>query len=279
VDPLDRFAFSQSSLQDFVDCPHRFYLRYIRRIGWPAIQAEPARENECNIQRGERFHRLVQQYLVGVPEERLSLMAEADPDVHLRRWWENFLDCVPQQLAGKRHVEAILSAPALRFRLVAKYDLVLINNEGCATIFDWKTSLHRPTRKWLAARLQTRVYPYLLVQAGADLNRGQPFAPEQVEMIYWFAGPQQPPERIDYSRQRFIEDGEYLLDLLGCIDSMREDDFTMAADDHACRYCVYRSLCGRGTAAGELDGEAPEYDSEAPGSLDIDLEQIGEISF
>ncbi len=34
------FQFSQSSLQDYVDCPWRFYLRYIRQLAWPAIVAE-----------------------------------------------------------------------------------------------------------------------------------------------------------------------------------------------------------------------------------------------
>jgi len=30
------FTFSQSSLQDYYDCPRRFELRYLSRLIWPA---------------------------------------------------------------------------------------------------------------------------------------------------------------------------------------------------------------------------------------------------
>ena len=66
---FEQFDFSQSSLQDFTDCRKRFYLRYIQKVAWPALQAEPVIEFERHIQRGERFHRLAQQFLMGIPEE------------------------------------------------------------------------------------------------------------------------------------------------------------------------------------------------------------------
>src|SRR5512142_1923699 len=128
------FEFSQSSLQDYVDCRRRFQLRYLRRVSWPAVQAEPAREFERHIQRGDRFHRLVQQYLLGVPEERLARMAGSDEDENLQRWWKNFLDTIPEEIAeyAQRHVEAALQMPLKGFRLVAKYDLVLLRPDGRA---------------------------------------------------------------------------------------------------------------------------------------------------
>lgn len=280
MDPLDRFEFSQSSLQDFVDCPRRFQLRYLEHVAWPAIQAEPARENERHIQRGQRFHRMVQQYLLGVPEPRLTRLAQADPDEHVLVWWENFLECIPPRLVGQRSVEAGLRAPLGAFRLVAQYDLVLVTGPGCATIFDWKTSLHKPARAWLARRLQSRVYPYLLVRAGAALNGGQPFAPDAIEMIYWFADPAQEPETLVYSAARFQEDGDYLCELVGQIRALDpQRPFATAAGEKACRYCVYRSLCARGGRAAELDGDAPEYDAAQTAGLDFGLEQIGEIAF
>jgi hypothetical protein len=284
VDPLDRFAFSQSSLQDYVDCKRRFQLRYIQRVAWPALQAEPARENEQHMQRGARFHRLAQQYLLGVPEDKLTRMAEADPDEHLLNWWINFLDCIPAALVGQRHVEVELSAPLGPFRLVAKYDLVLVQTDGRVIIYDWKTASKRPKRARLMERMQTRVYPYLLVQAGAAINDNCAFDPQQVEMIYWFTEPQQAPEVFQYSAQHCQEDGDYLAGLVGQIGGLRQEDFDMAASTSACRFCVYRSLCGRGIQAGSmLDGSeedsTPEYASDGAGSLDFDLEQIGEISF
>ncbi len=275
VDLLSNFEFSQSSLQDFVDCRRRFQLRYLQRVSWPAIQAEPAREFERHIQRGERFHRLVQQYLVGVPEDQLARFAEADEDENLQRWWQNFLDSIPAQLAGTahRHVEVTLQAPLVDFRLVAIYDLVLFHPDGRVLIYDWKTSMHRPSRASLLERLQTRVYPYLLAQAGAALNQGKPVGPEQIEMIYWFAEPGQAEEKLVYSAERCQADGAYLRALVEEIRALKAEEFEMSASEKPCAYCVYRSLCNRGRKAEVMEG-TEEMDTE---DLDFNLEQIGEI--
>ena len=64
------FQFNQGSLQDYVDCPRRFQLKYIEQLAWPALDAEPALESENNFQQGAAFHRLVQQYLLGVSDEK-----------------------------------------------------------------------------------------------------------------------------------------------------------------------------------------------------------------
>ncbi|MBE0695995.1 MAG: PD-(D/E)XK nuclease family protein [Anaerolineaceae bacterium] len=202
MNPLDHFEFSQSSLQDYVDCRRRFQLRYLQRVAWPAVQAEPVRENERHIQRGERFHRLVQQYLLGIPQEKLARMAAADEDENLQRWWDNFINNIPDELTGTKHVEVTLAAPLADSRLVAKYDLVLSQPDGKVRIYDWKTSTHRPKRTWLSERLQTRIYPYLLVQAGAVFNNRNPIAAEEIEMIYWFAEPGQAPEQFPFSPVR-----------------------------------------------------------------------------
>jgi hypothetical protein len=274
LDPLTHFEFNQSSLQDYTDCRKRFQLRYLQRVAWPAIQAEPAREFERHIQRGDRFHRLVQQYLVGVPEARLARMAEADEDENLQRWWQNFLDSIPAQLVGKRHVEVTLQAPLDSFRLVAKYDLVLLHPEGRAVIYDWKTATHRPSRASLLARLQTRVYPYVLAQAGAALNAGKPLAPEQIEMIYWFAEPGQAAETLAYTPERCQADADYLRTLVEEIRTLPANEFGMSSSEKPCAYCVYRSLCNRGVQAGEMVGEEEE---PMPADINFDLEQIGEI--
>jgi hypothetical protein len=283
MDPLDRFAFSQSSLQDFVDCRRRFLLRYLRRLAWPALQSEPARENESYFQRGKRFHRLVQQYLLGVPVDRLARLAEADPDENLQRWWDNFTGCLPAEMDGKRYVETTLAAPLGSFRLAATYDLVLIGRDGQVVIYDWKTNAHRPRRARLQERLQTRVYPYLIVQAGGTFNGRRGFSPEQVRMIYWFAEPGHAPEVFDYSSQRWEEDERCLL---GLVDEIRrlaghngrpsEENFPMCGSNDACLHCVYRSLCDRGTRGGPVVDENYEPEEE---NLDFELEQIAEITF
>lgn len=289
----DGFIFSQSSLQDFVDCRRRFQLRYINRLAWPALETEPALEAERYLQQGARFHRMVQQHLLGVPAERLSNMITDDD---LSRWWHNYLSFVQalrQQSAAptegvsehaifgaaRGYPEISLSATLAGFRLEAKFDLVLLLPDGGTRIYDWKTSRRRPERRWLANRLQTRLYPYLLTRAGAVLNGGEDLMPEKVEMIYWFADHPGQPERIAYSAQAFRDDEAYLTDLVATIQRLGDDDFPLTTDLRRCAFCSYRSLCDRGARAGDLDEMQGEADITDEMALNLDFEQIGEIEF
>lgn len=298
------FVFSQGSLQDFVDCPRRFELRYLYGLAWPAIQSEPALENERIMQRGALFHRLAHQRLLGLEAEGLSALIHEDD---LRRWWERFLNWEAQTLApqpaARRYPELSLWAPLAGYRLTAKLDLVLCGDTGQGnrfTIYDWKTGAKRPRRAWLAERLQTRVYPYLLAAAGAHLNGGAPIPPEQVTMSYWFAEFPDQPERFAYSPAAFERDRDYLAALVGQIERMAgmpealltdggvraEEEASLGAGSRAaaggmpalgafpltsslgrCAFCVYRSLCERGEGAGlaEEAGEAGT-DWETPGA-------------
>ena len=276
------FIFSQGSLQDFVDCRRRFQLRYLKRLAWPALETEPALEAERYLQQGALFHRMVQQHLLGVPAERLS-PAVAGED--LGRWWGNYLEFHKDltgfgNLSGRYYPEVSLSAALGAYRLEAKYDLVVIQperSEAGVLIYDWKTSRRKPERRWLAKRLQTRLYPYLLSRAGAPLNGGQALPPERIEMVYWFADHPSQLERFVYSAQAFQEDEAYLNDLIGTILRLGEDDFPLTSDLRRCAYCVYRSLCERGARAGDLD--QVEVDLGEESSLGLDFEQIAEIEF
>ena len=274
------FQFSQASLQDYVDCPRRFQLRYLLRVDWPAIEAEPALESERHLQQGNAFHRLVHQHLLGIPKERLS-GAVADED--LRHWWYNYLTLPPADLPATRYPEVVLSAPLGGYRLVAKYDLVAVDAGQRIKIVDWKTYRKRPRHKWLVDRLQTRVYPYLLVQAGAHLNADRPPQPEQVEMIYWYAKFPETPERFPYDAAQYGADGVYLASLVeeieGEVERLGEADFPLTFHERRCNYCPYRSLCRRGAQAGAIEEIEEESDVSDEFDISLDLEQIAEIEY
>jgi hypothetical protein len=302
--PTD-FQFSQGSLQDYVDCPRRFQLRYIQRLAWPAVEAEPPLENERHLQQGAAFHRLVHQHVLGLSPERLS---STITDEDLSRWWHNYLESAPADLAKWRYPEVVLSAPVSGHRLVAKYDLIALMAEGLRSslILEWKTSRKRPQRKWLAERLQTRVYPYLLVRAGShllEIGEGELevedwrpfFQPEQVEMVYWFANFPQDPERFPYDAAQYEVDGAYLASLIeeikelalspvlspveGLSKGLGDGDFPLTTQERRCRYCPYRSLCQRGVRAGTFDEAEDDMTPEDLSQLDFDFEQVAEIEF
>lgn len=273
--PAD-FRFSQSSLQDYVDCPRRFELRYLQRLNWPAAESEPIREQEEHMVQGALFHRLVQQYFIGLP---VDVLTRSIADERVAEWWGRFLTHAAPELPERRFPEIALSAALGPHRLIAKFDLIAIEPGQRAVIYDWKTSLHRSRRDRLETRVQTILYRYLLARAGAYLNDGAPIAPEQISMIYWFAEFPQQPEVFTYDAEQHQRIEVDLLRLLDSIAERPAGGFPLTDEIDRCKYCRYRSLCQRGIKAGDFDGyeaeEAAEFDLDAL----IDLDQIGEIAF
>jgi len=281
----EQFIFSQSSLQDYADCARRFQLRYLDRLVYPAEETEPALENEKHLQEGQQFHRLAQQYLLGIPTDKLTPLANTP---NLQRWWENFVNAkdlaglIPAQPSGMLrkdltglYPEVTLSAPLGDFRLVAKYDLIAFTEDGKVVIYDWKTYRKRPRNEWLTSRWQTRVYRSLLVAAGAQLNGGKPIVPDRCEMVYWFSNYPDDPARFPYNESLYKRDWDALLKLTEEIQS--SSSYPKTEDRQKCSYCPYRSYCDRGIQAGDPD--LLEAEMEAESLFDVDFEQIGEIEF
>jgi RecB family exonuclease len=276
MDLPDDFQFSQSSLQDYVDCPWRFYLRYVRQLAWPAVVAEPALEHERHLLQGSDFHHLIHQHELGISAMELS---SAIGDENLRRWWLNYLESGPAGLPEVHYPEIVLSAPVGSHRLVAKYDLLAVEPGRRAVILDWKTYRQRRGRRWLEERIQTRVYPYVLVRAGAHLNEGRPLEPTLVEMVYWFASFPRDAERIQYDDGRFEQDEAFVDSLVGEIEGLSEEQFVRTADEERCRFCPYRSLCQRGVRAGDFLEAEEDRDTVDEGEIFLDFDQIAEIEY
>lgn len=306
------FQFSATSLQDYVDCPRRFQLRHLLRIAWPAPIAEPLDEWERHDRLGREFHQLVHRHLLGLPTETLSA-AVHDPD--LARWWRAYLAYAPSLHQGRAIPEVRLSAPLGGYRLLAQYDVIVVMDAPGETptttpgsgpgllIIDWKTFRQRPARAWLAQRLQTRLYPWLLVQAGAAWIAPAPggalsqrVEPEQVEMRYWLAEYPQTPEVFGYDSASYQADLEYLTALVteiagrvaaeqagpGAAAASNIPAWPLASEPARCRFCNYRSLCNRGDSGGPL-AEYLEQDAEhlSAESLDLDLDwgQVQEMAY
>ena len=264
-----RFEFSQSSLQDYSDCPRRFQLRYVDRMPWPAVEAELSAEKESRQQEGLRFHRLVHQHRMGVPSASLAKLATSED---LRRWWDNYVSADLALGGYAQRSEVSLFCSVGDHRLVAKYDLIAVKDNR-AVIYDWKTYARRPPNEWLAARMQTRVYRALLVQAGAILNGGGPFRPDDITMVYWFAEFPGEPVVFQYDSRQFLADWAELERLIAEITAER--NFPVTSDRTMCRWCVYRSYCDRGDRAAKWN----EVDEDSPGgeSFDLSFDQIEEI--
>ncbi|MBN1135129.1 MAG: PD-(D/E)XK nuclease family protein [Anaerolineae bacterium] len=270
----DTFRFSQGNLQDYVDCQRRFQLRYVLMQPWPALITEPALEAERHMQRGADLHHLAHQHALELDAGRLEATIH---DEVLARWWRTYLAHPPPDLPETvRRAEMVLAAPLAGYRLVAKYDLLAVEPGARLVVVDWKAVLNRPSRATLASRLQTRVYRYLAVKAGAAFNGGHVPHPEQVEMIYWFAEFGGAIERFPYSADQYAADEGYLAGLVIEIAAHSEPIWPLTPDERRCRFCNYRSLCERGAVAAFLDDLEDDLE---PSEVTIDLEQIAEVAF
>ena len=270
----DDFVFSQSSMQDYVECARRFELRYIKNLRYPAPQVQEALEYEARKRRGDRFHRLVRQCLLDIPADILTKSLGDDDE--LAAWWRTFTDSGLKGLPSERYAEITLQTHLDGCRLIAKYDLLAMAPGGPAVIMDWKTTSYALPQHILRSRLQTRVYRYVLARAGAHLY-GEAIPPENIRMTYCFVALGGGRITFDYSRQQMEEDENYLRGLIAEVRSSEE--FALTHEKRRCRYCQFRSYCGRGEGAGQWD--ASDFDDETGDDEDfeIDFDQIAEIEF
>jgi CRISPR/Cas system-associated exonuclease Cas4 (RecB family) len=278
------FLFSQSNLQDYVDCQRRFQLRHILHQAWPAVEAEPYLENERLIDQGAKFHKIVRQHLVGVPESQISQSIAADET--MISWWDKYLHAINTGILefinekGNQHFEEVaLSVPVGEFRLIAKYDLLVSKPDGKLIILDWKTSQNHPKRRWLVDRLQTHVYPFVLTDASPGFLGISPPDPSQIEMIYWFTNQPEHPERFPYNQSSYLEDATYLGNLIRSINDKSESIFPLTPDIKRCQFCTYRSLCNRGVKPGDLLQSEEWLEPDSSGEVSLDFDQISEIEF
>jgi len=254
-------AFSQSSLQDYLDCAYRFQLAHVQSVRCPVPEAEPIADWEERARRGSAFHWMAQQVIAGVPMDVL----EPKNDPELTAWWSRFKRDAMRGLPTRKSAEVSLSVPVNGVRLTAKLDLLAVDPGKRVVIVDYKTH-KKQTPKALKNRLQTRVYRYVVTMAGAAFTDGVPVTPDQVEMRYWFAADAKPSVTLAYSQAEFEADGLYLTDLIAQVQA--QTDFPKTEDVSRCMFCTYRSLCDRGQKGGMIDAQDDEG-VVLPSNIDI----------
>jgi len=271
--PAD-FIFSQNNLQDFVDCPRRFQLKYLEKTVWPAPVSEPIEDNDRLIRLGLKFHQMVHQHYIGISDEEISRF---QGDENLKAWWNAFLQNPPKDLPETTRSEMDISMPFENYRLAAKIDLLAVEPGKRAVIVDWKTTQNLPKPSFLIKRIQSQVYPFLVISTGTSLNNNQPFDPSQVTMIYWYPVYPDTPVLLTFDQNWLKETRQTLSRLVHEISTMDREIYPLTIDPRKCQFCRYRSLCERGIKAGNLGDEDNEAEEEA--SPEINFDDIQEIPF
>ncbi|NLI44187.1 MAG: PD-(D/E)XK nuclease family protein [Chloroflexi bacterium] len=245
----ETFVFTQSNLQSYVNCKAQFYLRYIEHFLWPAPAADDMLAFERDRLAGSRFHQLAHQYLLGIPAEIVTNNAADKPDDRVLRWFELFLRTVGRELSGNLWPEHMLTARLDGFILGAKYDLIR-QEERIFTIYDWKTSRKKPSKDWLEAQLQSKIFPLVLNQELSSRAGADQFV---IRMLYWEVTEPWDQIVLECGPEKIEESRKLVTSLIRQLNSAAPADFSKTDDIRRCRYCVYRTYCNRPPEPAGLD--------------------------
>jgi hypothetical protein len=189
---------SQGHLNILATCPRKYQYLYLDHLLAPVTH-----EQQQRMTWGTQFHRIMQQWQLGLPMEPLlahhpnlqacfQALQQAVPPLFERPMFErpNLQQPNLQWPDGDTELEiseikpsycASEQARSLAIGddvLLVVYDLLWVQGEQ-AQIIDWKTYPRPQNSRWLAQNWQTRLYPYVLVETSD-------YTPEQVSMSYWF---------------------------------------------------------------------------------------------
>lgn len=269
--------YSQHKLHDYLECQCRYELKYIQQIVWPAVLSEPVLELEEQMKNGELFHLMAQQYFLGIDQE---IILQQDVNGKMKDWWGAFVDFADYYKSFRNQSEVLISTKINSFRFIGIFDVLISIPGEKFIILDWKTNRTKPTRKYLSNHIQTRLYPLLLTSSGEPWNKGKKIFPDQIEMIYWFANDPDHPESFLYSEKQYQEDLTFMVDLVHRIENTKIGAFNLTDDERRCKFCNYRSLCGRGKIPGNFkDEETIDFADLYQEIEEIDMNQIGDIAF
>jgi hypothetical protein len=160
------------------------------------------------------------------------------------------------------------------YRLIAKYDLLVFEENGDAIILDWKTTQYRTSASFLEKKIQSVVYPFVFTTSNKEV-----ISPENIRMIYWFPEFPDEPETFNFSKARYKQTEILLKGMIEDVSKRKYGDFPLTDDDRKCKYCVYRSLCDRGLTAGDIARIDEGNGVDSNKSDEIDFNEIEEIEF
>ena len=243
------FTFTQSNLQTFDYCRQRFYLRYVRKLIWPA-QLVSNQQHVQDRDSGVRFHRIIHQYFLGFDPALLQNVAQADPDPRIEAWFITFLSSQMSHLEGTLYPEILYTTTISGHPLSAKVDLLQLNG-GLVKVYDWKTSRQLPKLPTLQKQIQSKVYP-LVISRVYGRDAGEKFL-DDLTLIYWEAN--FPDQTIEIKSTQ-AEWQKYELEItnsVALIHSLAEGEFVLTPDERKCAWCEYRSYCQRGKTAQSIE--------------------------
>ena len=237
---------TQTQISTFERCKRCFYLRYLQKFAWPG-----KRRKTRDARRGEDFHLIIRQLILGIPEDQLIIPEE---DEKLKQWTAAW--CREKPLQGFQTVYAEKEVTALFADILwlGKFDALAINDDRI-TIFDWKTTPSMKGASFYINTPQTRLYRFLAKTCGSRLLGGgmHGIPAENIEMIYWFPEHPKSPIRLRYTEEAWQDDLSRLRLSAREMSFPDEAHYPKTDKERECQYCDYRKLCFPGQSFPEPD--------------------------
>lgn len=265
TDDLDQLYFSQLALSVYENCHLKFRRRYIDGLFWPADWSGNKEQKDV-IEKGRYFHLMAQRYY-----DRGEEIPEDTAYDELTEWFSRLKRFRPYNNMDRFYPEHELRINKDGIKLVAKYDLIYIDQRNKQIIiYDWKTNKKRLKSDKLEATLQTRVYLFVLAEAGTAYFPENNLDFKDMNIIYW--NPRYPAQnsKITYTPKMFAEDKKYIKEKIGEIKNLSYDNFKAISDKKICKFCEYRPIC-YGKEAEKLEIEEDDID------LELDWDMVDEI--
>lgn len=263
ITKLNDMFFSQNSLEIFNKCRLRFKKRYVDGLLWHSH--ESAENNHA--EKGRLFHLLAYRYFMGLDD---SFIDEKNEYADIKVWQKRLKEYITINTKNAYYPEFELKLGQGNVKLQAKYDLIMIDAENRAVIYDWKVQEKQIRQKAAEQAFQTRVYMYLLAKAG-DIINGKPINPEDITMVYWQANHPGSPVVIEYSKELFMQEQKFLKEEIEKILNCNfEADGLETTNEKICKFCEFCSICNGFDSEEVIDGEA---------ELHIEWEAVEEIEF
>lgn len=252
MQPLQERHMSAAALGTYESCHLRFRYRYLDNLYWSRIWGTGAEERKA-IEKGQNFHLMARRYYAGVDPAQVADPVEQS---ELEHWMGVLQGFLPRSFDRQFYPELELRLNRPDLRLMAKFDLVVVDPNGRATIYDWKTA-HKPfKRSYLSKGIQTVVYRYMLCAAGGQYSPHRRFRPEEISMVYWNPLFPHLPQRFDYTEAQFQKDEQYLQLMVAQILRTPYERFLATTDERKCAFCEYQMIChGRRSEQVDLDEE------------------------
>lgn len=243
----DRRTISAAALTTYRSCRLRYKFRYMDGLYWSKLWGSTPDERRA-LERGQDFHLMARRMYLGLDPALPSEDSIVERHDELRSWLRLLGAYVPQTLDRSFYPELSLRLNRPEYQLQANFDLLVVDPDGRAVIYDWKTESRPLNRQRLLAAAQTRIYRYMLCAAGGAYSPLGLFRPDQVEMVYWNPLYPRKQERLPYSDDEYHRDQRDLGERIGEILATPADGLMATTDLKTCAHCEYQMIChGRHT--------------------------------